>query len=524
MFKMKKYSILPVIILSVAPVFAQETYENANIATEDLNGTARYVGMGGALDALGADISTIGTNPAGIGLFRKSNASLSFGLVTQPEVSSFGGGNKTNMSFDQVGFVWANQISETDFVNFGFNYHKSRNFNQILSVAHSLDNASQNKATTTKNDNGLLFPEKTSNGSTVPDFDNSYASCTILDDLYARNLNYNATDNQWYFYNGEEYAFDRSQTGYIAEYDFNLSGAIDNTFYWGVTLGIHDVNYSRYTMYSENLIGGIGGVPTAYGVTIEDDRDIKGTGYNLKFGAIFRPIEESPFRFGVSIATPTWYNLRTTSITTFNDNTGWNDETVDEYKFKVYTPWKFGLSLGHTIDDYLALGLSYEFADYSATDSRVLRDGYYDEYESSESDKEMNRHTEKTLKGVSTLKVGAELKPSPEMSVRLGYNYVSPMYNKDAFKDSWIESNGSYHSSSSDFTNWEATHRITCGLGYQINSWNVGLSYQYSVQNGRFAPFDSYTDSEDAAYDNIADLVKVSNKRHQLLFTLGYVF
>ena len=45
--------------LVALPVVAQETYENARIMGEDLNGTARYVGMGGALEALGADISTI---------------------------------------------------------------------------------------------------------------------------------------------------------------------------------------------------------------------------------------------------------------------------------------------------------------------------------------------------------------------------------------------------------------------------------------------------------------------------------
>ena len=56
-----------------------DTYIGAQLATEDLNGTARYVGMGGAMDALGADISTIGSNPAGIGLFRKSQVSGSFG-------------------------------------------------------------------------------------------------------------------------------------------------------------------------------------------------------------------------------------------------------------------------------------------------------------------------------------------------------------------------------------------------------------------------------------------------------------
>ena len=57
---------IAVLVLAAMPMAAQETYENANIATEDLNGTARYVGMGGAMEALGADISTIGTNPAGM--------------------------------------------------------------------------------------------------------------------------------------------------------------------------------------------------------------------------------------------------------------------------------------------------------------------------------------------------------------------------------------------------------------------------------------------------------------------------
>ena len=518
---MKKSITAALCSMMLLPLSAQETYDNANIATEDLNGTARYVGMGGAMDALGADISTIGSNPAGIGLFRRSNASLSLGVVTQQEAENTVGGHKTNFSFDQVGFVWSNRISEDNFVNFGFNYHKSRNFNQLMSIVGGLYNASQNKATTTKNDQGLLY-DVTATGA--PDFNSSYSSCTILDDLYARNLNYNATDGKWYFYNGEEYAFNRAQSGYTSEFDFNLSGSVNNTFYWGFTFGVKDVNYNRYTEYGENLLGGVGGVPAAYGVTITDDRVIEGTGIDLKFGAIFRPFEESPFRFGVTIHTPTWYDLRTSSYTTFADNTGYFDSTSDELKFKLYTPWKFGVSAGHIIDNMLALGISYDYADYSAIDSRRLLDTGYDDYDGSEPDREMNLHADKTLRGVSTLKIGAELKPVPELAVRLGYNYVSPMYKKDGFKDTWLDSMGSYHSSTTDFTNWESTHRITCGLGFQIERWNLSAAYQYSVTNGQFAPFDSYTDNDDAAYDNIADMVKVSNKRHQLLLTLGYTF
>ena len=128
-------------MLAAVPVAAQETYENANIATDDLNGTARYVGMGGALEALGADISTISTNPAGIGLFRHSAVVGTMGMVSQQDASDFDWSKKTSMSFDQIGFVYSKQSGPQSFLNFGFNYHKSRNFNHILSAANRLSGA-----------------------------------------------------------------------------------------------------------------------------------------------------------------------------------------------------------------------------------------------------------------------------------------------------------------------------------------------------------------------------------------------
>ena len=142
---MKKYLIIAARLMAVMPLAAQETYENAKIVTGDLNGTARYVGMGGAMEALGADLSTISTNPAGIGLFRHSQANVSFGVVSQQDGKDFADGNKTNMSFDQIGFVYSKKSNSNSYLNLAFNYHKSTNFNHILSAADNLSNASQNK-------------------------------------------------------------------------------------------------------------------------------------------------------------------------------------------------------------------------------------------------------------------------------------------------------------------------------------------------------------------------------------------
>ena len=205
--------------------------------------------------------------------------------------------------------------------------------------------------------------------------------------------------------------------------------------------------------------------------------------------------------------------------------------SAESYDYKLYTPWKFGFSLGTTVGNYLAIGAGYEYADYSTMDSRIndgdSYDWYYDTYYSnSSSDDAMNDHTGYTLKGVSTLKLGLEYKPEENLAIRLGYNYVSPMYSKGGYKDGTINSPGSYYSSATDYTNWESTNRVTCGIGYTVDKFSFDLAYQYSAQNGKFNAFTNYyADNADNAWkENVCDAVKVSNNRHQFLLTLGYHF
>ena len=531
--------------LFMAHAHAQETYENTKLIDNDLNGTARYVGMGGAMEALGADISVINSNPAGIGLFRRSSGSVSFGLVSQDGASSFKYGNKTNASFDQAGFVYSLRDGRRTFINFGFNYHKSKNFDYILNAASGLNGASQHKLSYMKalaNENNL---DKTSSG-----WRGKFAYTSQLDNLYYNTLMMTSSDG--FFYNdASRYEFGRAETGYIGEYDFNTSANVNDRVYLGITIGIHDVHYTGHSLYNEALVNLNN--QTAGDITVNDERRITGTGYNASFGIIFRPVDASPFRIGLSVTTPTWYDLKTSNYTYLINNTKAdgggklqgdypNYTTGESYEFKLFTPWKFGVSLGHTVGNYLALGASYEYADYSRLDTRV-NDGYDvdywgDVYEHSSSDEPMNRHTRETLKAVSTLKIGAEAKVMPNLAVRAGYNYVSPMFKKEGYKDGNIDSYGSNYSSATDYTNWEATNRYTVGVGYTLGKMSFDLAYQYAQTNGKFHPFaDSYLDytypgqdsnGNDVAMteslDNYANAVKVSNKRNQLLLTLTYRF
>lgn len=516
-----KYSLMAIAMLLSASGFAQETYQDTKLVDNELNGTARYVGMGGAMEALGADISTIGTNPAGIGLFRSNQFTISGGLVTQQGettnpsgngISAAINGNKTNASFDQVGFVYAARNGRNGYLNFAFNYHKSRNFDQILTATNTLSYASQNKLSAIK------FPitgEYNWNG-----VDANYRELmTPLTDENGKQVGME-------FLNGTAYLFGQYQKGYIGEYDFNLSGNINNRVYLGVTAGLHDVNYRSNSFYTEDLEQGT--VSKAW-----EDLRIDGSGFDIKVGAIFRPIESSPFRIGLYVHTPTWYDLslKGYSDVTMEDAQGGVDKgNSAAYDFKVFTPWKFGVSMGHTVGNQLALGATYEYADYGSIDNRVNDGGYYDYwsggyYESSYSDQGMNDHTQATLKGVSTLKLGLEYKILDNWAVRLGYNYQSAIFNENGYRDGSISSLGSAYATSTDYTNWKSTNRLTCGFGYQMKRFSFDFAYQYTQTNGEFYPFMSYySDAASPTESNIADRVDVSHKRHQLLMTLGYRF
>lgn len=550
---MKKIlSIMTAAMLGTA-VSAQETYDNAQLATKDLNGTARYVGMGGAMEALGADLSTIGTNPAGIGMFRRSMVAGSFGFNSQQDAKSFGNANKTNMSFDQAGFVYSMRSGRHSMLNFGFNYTKSKNFDQILTAAGRLNNASQNKLSAMKNANGVYTLQDKNNGlvSNSGAYSQAdYLYSNVLFNHYKEptqnesadptnaGLNKNGVivyDNTGLpvYYNATGYDFGRSTTGYIGQYDFNVSGNSNDRFYWGFTVGIYDVHYNSSSLYSESLVDGGKAIGD---VAMNDERKITGTGFDVKAGLIFRPAEESPFRVGLYVHTPTWYDLTTRNYTVLDNNTkpveayGSSDygKSSESYDFKFYTPWRFGVSLGHTVGNYLALGATYEYADYTTNDIRVNDGGEVDYwgnyYETSSRDEAMKQNIKNSLKGVHTVKVGMEFKPEKNFAVRLGYNYQSAMYNKNGFKDGSLESYGTYYASTTDYTNWKDTHRFTAGVGYNYGKFSFDLAYQYSQTNGDFYPFMSYVDNSEPKFDNVCDAVKVSNKRNQLLFTVGYKF
>ena len=384
--KNKFLLVLSAFALLSAGAMAQTQYETARLTGSELNGTARFVGMGGAMGALGADISTMNTNPAGIGLYRSNEISTSFGFNNTQTKSGTYDSDKTRWSWDQLGFVYSHQIgTATDlrFVNFGFNYHKSKNFNRAFAAEMGLNGLSQTQQMANMvNHLSAGQIDDVYNYGDVEGLQNPYnvynypylgvmgiRSELVGIDEYERPMG-------WY---GESNGYIGREIGGLESYDLNLAFNIKDRFYLGLTMGINNVNYRMNSYYTEDIYDG----PHSGFYELENYYRLEGAGVDLKLGAIFRPIADSPFRIGAAIHTPMWYTLTEKYTAKVYDKLTYDfgepeleqfecTEAVEDYvngvtlrDYEMTTPWKFQLSAGTTIANMIAVGAEYEFQDYS---------------------------------------------------------------------------------------------------------------------------------------------------------------
>lgn len=527
-------------ICLLAAVFggkAQNLYDANRAAGGDLSGTARFVGMGGAMGALGGDLSTISTNPAGIGIYRSNDLAMTLAMNNHKAESNYMGNimkeHRNRMSFDQLGFVYSTKIGDYTslrYVNFAFNYHKGKNFNRLFSMGGMLDGHSQSwqMANELKDDN---ITENELNGifkSNAP-FDNNFGilpimgirtglvSCEEMNDGNIDVVGWEGNSNNFF----------SDEKGGIQQYDFNMALNLNDRLYLGFTLGVYDLDYDSYTSYTENLDGYQNAEGLIFatgregdklvangGYTLENFYKLEGTGVDLKLGAILRPIEDSPLRFGMAIHTPTWYDVTesynskiSSDITSYGEQysillSDYLGEDYRNYDYKIRTPWKFNLSAGTTISNIMAIGAEYEYADFS---SCRLQDMDYNNLGDQVS-------VDKFLRGVSTFRLGAESRID-RLSIRAGYNFQTSPFKKEAYNAL------APHSTNTSYTNYKDKQTFTFGLGYRGKTVYADLAWKYEQYDADFLPFEDGMLNEE-----FMPFTKVENNRQQLMMTIGARF
>src|SRR5512137_1600713 len=107
---MKKIvSLSAIIFLTISGLFAQNVDDALRYSQIFYTGTARFMSMGGAFTALGGDMSTLSQNPAGIGVFRSSEISITPQLYHINTTAGFNNGRTSdylyNFNLGQAGIV-----------------------------------------------------------------------------------------------------------------------------------------------------------------------------------------------------------------------------------------------------------------------------------------------------------------------------------------------------------------------------------------------------------------------------------
>ena len=520
---MKKVISMAMLALGLS-ASAQDTYlNNTIINSTDIFGTSRFVAMGGAMGALGADISTISSNPAGLGMFTKNEASLTAGAAWMSRNTASNYTSGTYAKFDQVGIVTTFKGSGAmRTVNFGFNYQKKADYNS------SFYGATLSAASWADQLDGLAGEAFDNRGFLYGNADTYYNTLYGLGDvvgLFQDNIVKSNNDENSTLY---------VTRGALSAFDFNVSTNIDNRVFLGVTLGVDNVDFRKTTDYWEQRTDDLGQIQD-FGYV--NEQVITGNGFNFKFGAIVRPLDSSSFRIGFTVETPTWYKLKYIDDQSLTTKYAWNDkQQVLEYdhtpntyhtyyvydlsdsyinylEYRITTPWKVRAQMGSTISNNFAWGAEYEFAHYPGTTMK-----FPSAYGGTTTDADLNDMTARMLQSQHTLRLGVEYKPISTLSLRAGYNYIGSTTTPDSYWDPFFADCTLSYPTGLDYMNLSDTNIYTFGIGYRSKYFFADLAYKYRHQTGQYYAFDSFYSNVDMAP------IPVNLSTHSITATLGVRF
>lgn len=526
---------------------AQDTYLNERLANAggELYGTSRYVGMGGAMGALGADLSCMTSNPAGIGLYRRSD----FGFTAGAQWNSEKVADVKNArgTFDQLGGVLAlrTEADKMPFFNLGFNFQKKLNFGgAFIADNANLKGLSQMDQMAELASDGYGTDYNLAGAATYYDFLTPVYQTDAEGNVVVDEKGKPVIGRYYNKFGGQKGFFTHSQWGGLNAFDVNISGNINDRVYFGFGVGFESLKYRAESDYFEQndyvnedtreLVKG--------DYSLYNNYQIDGWGMNMKFGVIVRPFEERPFRFGVALETPSWYQLTSSTLNQLTDEvTGEkfqaNKNSLDEsyLEYAMHSPVKGRLSLASTVGNYLAWDVDYEFANYGKMGMGYPRDVDYfgASLYNNEPDKAMNGQTKQSLKFQHTLRAGVEYKPTSSVALRIGYNFTSSPYKDNVKFDQYsLDSYAMDYLTHTNYMKVGAANTLTLGLGWKHKAFYVDLAYKARAQKADFYPFDcSFTDagtqfSQDNP--NLAgmklDPVTANLSRQSMTCTLGFKF
>lgn len=441
-----KKSILLLLFFTFQFAFSQSDEDVIRYSNIGIGGTTRFLGMSGAMGALGGDMSCASYNPAGLGLMLRSDLNLGFGLNFANTISQFNQSTSKKLSpaltFNFLGLLGTGQDKKNvnNRYTIAITLNQVQNFNQEIEIK---GRPSRGKSITLDMLNYAKgkFPQNLD-----PTYEGGAYDVYVLDRLDTNNVNsyFSFIDTSKSFLQSQKV----SKSGRINDLNFSLAYSLDDNFYFGATLAVPFLKFSYTSDYSEtddlnqmyivrnpdNTISssysyavlyypGLGGIKDFH---YQSTYTTTATGVNIKLGGIWRTSDY--FRIGMYYHSPTWYKAKDiyyyTFISDWDEGQSYSITKPDGgglYNYQIITPSKAGIALSGIIKNSMSVNADYELIDYRKGMLKSADPGVFDN---------ANKALREKYKMSGNLRLGIELNTKP-MMFRAGWaSYGSPFGNQ----------------------------------------------------------------------------------------------
>ena len=542
---MKSKIIILALLTTCSYMMAQTEFDALKYVQTDINGTARYMSMAGAFGALGGDPSAIKDNPAGLGIYRRSEITGTLNTIIQGSTSNWqyqeNGLNKNSYGYDNLYKVGPNNISlviasptwrnesENDkdglvSSNWSFSYNRIKNFDRNINIKSgaSLSSISDYLSYFSEGLYPVDFYYSSGNIGTV--LNNPYIP-TLSTYGYQGFLMDSVAPGKWRssVSNLTTPSYRLTEKGHLDEYAVGWAGNFGNKIYIGATLSYRDLNYSAMSKYSENY-------ETGGNINIGDTIYTKGSGVKLNIGAIVKPTDF--LRIGLSLQTPTLYSITDNYYSTLvynrimsGNNKFYGTIVAPEASnsYQLQDPVQINASAAYIIGKKGLISVEYDYINY--TGSKFLS---IDNHDYSGVNEGMNQ----TLNDVSTIKIGGEYKLTDNFSLRAGYANTNNGTKSDAEKllDIYTKRVDTQYFLQNN------TNYFTLGFGYREANWFIDFAYMNKVVNETFYAYNTNNlvkelvsnattpDQKDYARSLAINPASVITSINNAVITLGFKF
>ncbi len=448
-------------------------------------GSPRTLGMGGITTAIGADASSVAGNPAGLGMYNRSEYSLSFwgeSSNTQAQYESSGqvagttGDNRFGLGLQHFSFV-AHKASDVPGSpwkgrTWSFSYQRTQNFNRRTSYEGTNFSSSRRDA----------FVQQ-AEGTPWQDLDNQVGAFTdpLAVAYFIDIIDNRGTPSSYFTY---EAGLPVRQQEIITEsggqnlFSMAWAGNYQDRLFLGGGVSVATLRYNRTSEYQED----ISGADTLQRFDLDEEINTTGLGIQAQVGLLWRPA--TWLMLGGRVQTPTLFALNeqyTARLSAEFRGSTFNffveDATIpSDFDYTLRTPWRFSVGATGFVGKYGLVSAEVETVDYSQL-----------KLNSSLADFSGDNRTIEALYGRTTIvRLGTEVR-AKRYYFRLGYQYEDSPFQEVAGLRSVDRSR----------------RRVTGGGGYRDGKFFMDLSVWREWIGAGYAPYSVADASQPAILSDI---------------------